>query len=121
MTKILYIDDEPINLLLFKKLFERKYEVITGLSGFEGMDLLSKHKDINIVISDMQMPEMDGIEFIEKAKQLYSKIKFYILTGYDITPRIEEALKNEVICNYFQKPFDMSEIEEKINERLCQS
>lgn len=117
-ANILYIDDEPVNLLLFEKLFETKYNVLTGLSGFDGLKLLSKHGDIGIVISDMQMPEMDGIQFIEKAKQYYPHIKFYILTGYDITPRIEEALNTNLICHYFQKPFNMMEIDNKIVESL---
>ena len=115
MTKVLYIDDEPINLLIFKTLFEKKYEVITGLSGLDGLELLKKHDDIPVVISDMQMPEMDGIEFIEKARQLYPNIKFSILTGYDITPKIKKALEGEVICNYFEKPFNFTDIDSKIS------
>lgn len=115
MTKILYIDDEPINLLIFKTLFEKKYDVITGLSGIEGLDILQRYDDISVVISDMQMPEMDGIEFIEKARQLYPNTKFSILTGYDITPKIKEAIDSEIICNYFQKPFNFADIDSKIS------
>jgi response regulator RpfG family c-di-GMP phosphodiesterase len=118
LKKILYIDDEPTNLLLFKINFENKFTVITGLSGFEGLKLLEKNQDITVVISDMKMPVMNGIEFIQKARILYPKIAYFILTGFEITQEIENALKEGVICEYFQKPFKINEIYSTIVQKL---
>jgi len=115
---ILYVDDEPMNLKLFEINFSKKFNVLTGLSGDEGLNILSKHYSVNVVISDMKMPGMNGIEFIKKAKIEYSDIKYYILTGFDITEEIANALENNLIQKYFQKPFNMREIEASIYEAL---
>lgn len=115
---LLYVDDEPINLMLMETMFAKKYRVLSGKSGFHGLQLLEEHKDVKIVISDMKMPGMDGLEFIKKAYVLYPGIVFFILTGYDITEEIETALKNRLIYKYFQKPFRMNEIEEAISKAI---
>ncbi len=115
---ILYVDDEPINLFLFNQLFEKKYKVITAESGYAGLNIIERNPNIDVVISDMKMPGMNGIEFIQKAKELYSNIHYYILTSFDITPEIDKALKTGLIDKYFQKPFNLQEIESTISEKL---
>ncbi|HPJ46571.1 MAG TPA: response regulator [Tenuifilaceae bacterium] len=115
---ILYVDDEPINLLLFSQMFDSRYNIITAESGYVGLNLIERNPDICIVISDMKMPGMNGIEFITIAKKQYSNIHFYILTGYDITPEIEDAIESGLISKYFQKPFKMGEIELAISNKL---
>ncbi len=118
MKKILYIDDEPTNLMLFKINFEKKFTVLTGISGFEGLKLLEQNKDIQVVISDMKMPVMNGIEFIRKARILYPDIAYFILTGFEITQEIENALREGIISEYFQKPFKINEIYDTIVQKL---
>lgn len=118
LPSILYVDDEPTNLLLFKINFKKKFDVITALSGEEGLEILAQNPQVKVVISDMKMPGMNGIEFITLAKQEYPNIIFYILTGYDITPEIAQALKNKLINQYFSKPFNLPEIEKSINTAL---
>jgi two-component system, response regulator, stage 0 sporulation protein F len=113
---ILYVDDEYTNLMLFRINFQKKYNVITSYSGIEGLEQLRTHPEIVIVISDMKMPGMDGLEFIKKAKSEFPDVVFFILTGYDITPEIENALESELISKYFSKPFKLTEIEEAINQ-----
>lgn len=114
-TKILYVDDEDINVMLFKINFSVNFEVLTGSSGFDGLELLDKNSDVKIIISDMKMPEMNGVEFITKAKEKFPDKKFYILTGFEITEEIQSALDSGLIQEYFQKPFNMKEIESSIN------
>lgn len=116
--KVLYIDDEPINLMLFENLFKRKYIIKSAESGFEALEILQDNDDIRVVISDMNMPGMTGLEFIKKAKAIYPGISFYILTGYDITKEIIEAINEGLIDRYFKKPFNMKEIDSSINESL---
>ncbi|MDP4210763.1 MAG: response regulator [Bacteroidota bacterium] len=116
--KILYVDDEPLNLMLFKSIFAKKYFVFTAESGMAGLSVLQETPDVDVVISDMRMPKMSGLEFILKAKELYPHIYFYILTGYEITPEIRKYLNSGLISRYFQKPFDMKEIDGAIIERL---
>ena len=112
---ILYVDDEKINLMLLEINFRNKYSVITSLSGADGLEMLNQHPEISLVISDMKMPEMNGIEFIKKAKAAYPHITFFILTGYEILPEIEDALNSGLIKKYFNKPLNIPEMEKAID------
>jgi len=114
-TRLLYVDDEKINVMLFKINFSGNYEVLTSMSGFDGLELLDNHPDIKIIISDMKMPEMNGIEFITQAKEKFPDKKFYILTGFEITDEIQSALDSGLIQKYFRKPFNIQEIETSIS------
>jgi two-component system, response regulator, stage 0 sporulation protein F len=116
--KIMYVDDEEMNLKLFELNFNRKYEVITSESGIDALNLLEEHPDLKMVISDMKMPIMNGLEFIKKAKEKYPDIKYYILTGYDITDEIQAALNSKLILKCFRKPFGFNEINMMINMSL---
>jgi response regulator RpfG family c-di-GMP phosphodiesterase len=106
--KILYVDDEFINLQLFKIIFSKKYEVLTELNPIKALEILDKELEISIVISDMRMPQISGIEFIKKAKEKYPDKKYFILTGYEITEEIRQALDNRLILEHFKKPFDIN-------------
>ena len=116
--KILYVDDEIVNLQLFKLVFSNKYEVFTAENGLKGLELLDNNHNVSIVISDMKMPIMNGIEFIQKSKAKYQKISYFILTGYEITNEIQEALNLGLIVKYFRKPFNKSEIDSEIELAL---
>jgi two-component system, response regulator, stage 0 sporulation protein F len=111
---LLYVDDEPINLRIFGLNFGKKYNIITAESGFEGLKVLQSTPEIKIAISDMRMPGMNGIEFIKLAKKEFPDIIFYILTGYEITEEIADALNEKLIHKYFRKPFNVREINEAI-------
>ena len=108
---LLYVDDEPTNVLLFKYNFKTKFNVITAPSGLKGLEELRANPEINFVISDMKMPLMNGIEFITLAKSEFPGIKYFIVTGLDITLEIENALNTDLIDKYFRKPFRIEEIE----------
>ncbi len=116
MKTILYVDDEPTNVLLFKYNFQKKYNVLTAISGYDGFEKLRAHPEIVIVISDMKMPGMNGIEFIKQAKDEFPDIVFFINSGYDLTPEIENAIETKLIHKYLSKPFKISEIESSLNE-----
>ncbi|MEP1096159.1 MAG: response regulator [Cyclobacteriaceae bacterium] len=118
---ILYVDDEEVNLFLFKTNFEASYPVFTATSGEEGLHELETHDDkIIVVISDMKMPGMSGVEFIRKAREKHNNIVYFILTGYASNEEIENALEERVIHQWFSKPFDMDKIEEAIQEALLE-
>lgn len=108
--KILYVDDEEINILLFKTLMSKNYEVITANNGEHGLEML-KNNTVDFVISDMRMPGMTGLEFIKKANAIYSEIQYFILTGYSIDDEIEDAIKNNLIVKYWGKPGDFEAID----------
>lgn len=109
--KILYVDDEEMNLVLFKYNFSSQYDLILANNGFEGLKLLDNHPDIDAIFSDMRMPQMNGLEFILKAKKKHPDKRFYILTAFDFTPEIETAMESKLILGCYQKPLNVDEIE----------
>jgi response regulator RpfG family c-di-GMP phosphodiesterase len=115
---LLYVDDEPINLKLFELNFRKKFNVLTAESGSQGYELLKQNPHTIVVISDMKMPGMNGIEFIKLAKKDFPNISYFILTGFDITEEIADALNERLIHKYFRKPFNLREIESSILEIL---
>lgn len=117
-TKILYVDDELINLKVFEINFNKKYEVFIAEHGVKGLELLKQHLDIKIVISDMRMPIMNGIEFIKKVKEIDPKIPCYILTGFDMNDEIEECIESGLILGHFTKPFSATEITASIENSI---
>lgn len=104
---ILYVDDEEPNLILFERVFEEMYEVITAESGEKGLEVLKKSSnEITAVLSDMKMPRMNGVEFIKIAKKSFPYISYFILTAFDYNREIDLAIKENIIDKFFTKPFD---------------
>lgn len=118
MTRLLYVDDEELNLKVFQISFRKKYEVIIQDNPKEALEILENDNDIQVVISDMRMPDMNGIQFIREAFPKHKNIKFFLLTGYEMTEEIAQALEEGLIQEYFQKPFNVKMIEEKIELAL---
>jgi response regulator RpfG family c-di-GMP phosphodiesterase len=116
--KILYVDDEATNLFLFQELLKMDFEVVTALSGREGIGIIKENADIGVVFSDMKMPGMNGIEFLSEARGLLSEVPFYILTGFEVTESIRTALDNGLILKYFKKPMDLQEITKEVKSLI---
>jgi len=109
---ILYVDDEPINLQLFKINLGNKYNVFTANSGSNALEVLAEFKkQINVIVSDFRMARMSGIELINTAKLKYPSIYCYMLTGFDNNKEIDEAIDKGTLKKCFRKPFNMVEIE----------
>lgn len=118
---VLYVDDEEINLYIFKNSFSHKYSVITASSGEEGLAKLSDHQnDIIVVISDMRMPQMNGVEFITEARKIHDHIFYFILTGFEYSNEIKSAIENKIVQKFFTKPFDIEEISQTIEDAVNQ-
>jgi two-component system, response regulator, stage 0 sporulation protein F len=113
---ILYVDDEPLNLELFVLNFEDKYTILTADSPFVGLEVISLHPYVSIVISDMMMPHMNGLDFIKCVRELQPNMVCFILTGFDLSQELMEALNNRIISKYLCKPFDVKAIEKAIAE-----
>jgi two-component system, response regulator, stage 0 sporulation protein F len=118
LIKILYVDDEPINLELFKITYEDVFEVLLAESGSKGLELIEKEDDIKFVVSDMKMPVMNGMEFIRKLKQIKSELPCVILSGYQKDNEIVQAIMDRVLVDYVMKPFDNIQLQFLINKTL---
>ena len=104
--RILVVDDEPSIITSLRRLLKHYgMEVFTANSGREGLELLEREQ-IDVVVSDMKMPEMDGAQFLEKVFARWPEIKRILLTGYaDISSTIA-AVNRGKIWRYIAKPWD---------------
>jgi CheY-like chemotaxis protein len=81
MAKILVLDDEPSILLMIKKMLEKEgHEVDLALNGREGMELFEKNKP-DLVITDIIMPEKEGLETILELRKKYPELKIIAISG----------------------------------------
>ena len=101
---LLYVDDEENNLMSFKATFRLKYNVIIALSAVEAMKILEQ-KPIEIIITDQRMPNMTGIEFLEKVLEIYPDPIRILLTGYTDLSAIIDAVNKGKIYHYLTKPW----------------
>lgn len=116
---ILFVDDEVINLFVLKKRFEEEYNVLTAEDAEDAIKKVNENKDsLNAIISDLRMPGMDGLEFIDKVKPDVIDIPCFLLTGYDRNKEIEGAISSQKIQHLFKKPFDYQEIDSILKESL---
>lgn len=108
---ILYVDDEPINTELFKIIFEQKLDVHIAHCASEGLEKLKNNSALKVVISDLNMPDTNGIEFLKQVSFLNSTIIRIILSGYEEGEQIQKAKENNIIMDYLPKPFDRKKLE----------
>ncbi|MDP5275287.1 ATP-binding protein [Chengkuizengella axinellae] len=117
---ILIVDDESTNIrILFNLLTKQHYNVITAYSGKEALAKLSQHKEIDLVISDVMMPEMSGLDLCKKIRETRSLIKLPILlaTVKDMPGDIDLGFKAGA-NDYVTKPFDTKTILARIQTLL---
>jgi DNA-binding NtrC family response regulator len=107
--KILIVDDEEMMRNLLSKILKReKYQIVTACDGLEGLNKVqSEH--IDIVISDMKMPRMNGFELLKHIKEDYPEIGVIIMTAYGDTYTVKDALLLGA-DEYITKPFKSYEI-----------
>ena len=118
LKKVLYVDDEVMNLFLFENLLANNFDIETTKSPEKGLEIVKENPGFDVVISDMKMPGMNGLEFIKQAKEFYNKCPYLILSGYHKIPEIEDALEEGLICNFLQKPFEVEEISATIHREI---
>lgn len=116
-SSILYVDDEESNLRIFKSSFRRHYTIFTAISGKEGLEILSTNA-IQLVISDQKMPEMTGVEFLERVAENYPNTVRIILTAYSDTEDIMRAINKCGIFRYLVKPWNKDEMLLTIDKAL---
>ena len=93
-SKILYVDDESINLYLFETIFGQDFEIETTESGSAALEKIQHDPTIKVLVSDMLMPEMDGLELIHAVKKIKPGLSCYILSGYPDHDDVLEAVSS---------------------------
>ena len=106
---ILYVDDEMHNLVSFRATFRREYKILLAQSGQEGLNIMNTER-VHLIISDQRMPEMTGVQFLEKTLSEFPDVIRMILTGFSDVDAIIEAINTGKVFRYITKPWDETEL-----------
>ena len=104
--KIIYVDDDDINVKLFEINFRDKYDTFTCLYPVEALDII-KQENIEVIITDYKMPVMNGMELIEKVKESQPKSSCIILSGYLESEVVTDKKK---VFKYVMKPYKLNDM-----------
>jgi DNA-binding NtrC family response regulator len=113
--RVLYVDDEVVNLQGFKANFRRNYTVYTASSATEARKVLTEH-EIHVLITDQKMPETLGTELLEVVVKEYPQQERIMLTAYADSQAILDAFQNGNIFRYVLKPYDPEQLKKIIDE-----
>lgn len=102
--KILLVDDEPNVLQAYQRLLHNEFTTETAVGGIEALSALQTHGPFAVVLSDMRMPEMDGIQLFTKVKDLAPDTIRIMLTGYADVKTALSAVNQGNIFRFLTKP-----------------
>ena len=122
LNRILIAEDDPFIRKVLRHVLEDEFEVSTQINGFEAMTWLEKGNPVDILITDIQMPHMDGRELIRtvRASPLFQKLPILILSTF-------EDSNTRITClelgadDYMTKPFNPLEVKAKVHALLRRS
>lgn len=105
-ARILFVDDEENILRALKRLFmDEDCEVFTASSGADALKILQENKDICVIVSDQRMPEMTGVDFLEKSRKISPQSIRILLTGYADINAAVDAINRGGTYRYITKPW----------------
>lgn len=115
--KILVIDDEEIVRISCKKcLIPEGYDVSVAGNGLEGLKLTEAEK-YDLILTDLKMPDVDGMEFLMRVRQRQPEARVIMITGYSTVEHAEEAIRFGAY-NYIEKPFTPDTLIAAVKEAL---
>jgi len=121
-AKILVVDDEPDVEALMRQAFRRQirdnvYEMIFATDGEDALEKLRQHPDIDVVLSDINMPRMDGLTFLGRVGEVNPLVKVIIISAYSDIPNIRTAM-NRGAYDFLVKPLDFQDLEATLVKTL---
>lgn len=123
-AKILVVDDEPeiigmIKLKMRNQIKENKYRFVFAKSAYEALSILeNEHENIDILVSDINMPGMNGISLVNKVNDKFPSIKSVMVTAYSDMNNIRSAMKNGV-HDYLTKPLNFADFETTLDKTIA--
>lgn len=114
--KVLYIDDEPNNLVSFKASFRFDYNIFIANNTNEALEKLQENPDISVILSDQKMPGMTGVEFFEDIRTKYPNPVRILITGYTDIDSVINAINRGHVFRYIKKPWTDVDVQSAIDE-----
>jgi len=115
--RLLYLDDEEQNLVAFKALFRRDYEIFTTTSPQEAVAYLAEH-EVQVMLSDQKMPEVSGVEFFELTLAEFPYAVRVLVTGYADMDAVIDAINKGQVYRYVAKPWNENDLRICINNAI---
>ena len=124
LHRILIVDDEPDLEPLILQRMRRKmraglYDFLFARNGVEALETLNQHPDIDVIISDINMPEMDGLTLLEQIRKLDPNIRAIIVSAYGDMKNIRTAMRRGAV-DFITKPIDFEDFEETLERTIIQ-
>lgn len=104
-TLLLVDDEENIASALTRLLRRDGYKILRASSGKEGLELLARN-EVGVIVSDQRMPEMTGVEFLSRVKELYPDTVRIVLSGYTELNSVTDAINRGAIYKFLTKPWE---------------
>jgi two-component system response regulator HupR/HoxA len=120
MNRVLFVDDEQMILnSLMRGLRDEPYECYFASSGYEALKILQDH-EISVLVTDMKMPGMSGLDLLKAVKFVYPDLVKLVLSGYTQLPQVLVTINQGDIFKFITKPWDLDEelkgiIQESVN------
>ena len=115
-VKLLIIDDDPKVSWVLSQGLEKNFEILSARDGPEGIKLASESKP-ELILLDIKMPGLSGLEVLEKIKSLDQNSNVIMLSGHGDTKNIVESIKRGA-SEFINKPFDVKEVEIHLQNAL---
>jgi len=117
LKKILVIDDEPTIRIFLNEILEVwGYECIEASRAQEGIDLIKKG-GIDLLLLDIQLPQMNGLEAVQKIREIEKEMPILIISAFHNMKNVVEMLEVET-QGFINKPFDIEKLKAKIEKEL---
>ncbi len=116
--KILCIDDDPGVLMYLKAALSQNHEVTTATCGEEGLEKFKAEGPFSIVISDIQMPDISGIEVVNKVYEQNKDTVCILITGQTNFTYAREAVNPDLNIKFLMKPLSISALRVEIKESV---
>jgi two-component system, sensor histidine kinase and response regulator len=115
---LLCLDDESHNLDALERIFRKKFNVLKAIDGLTAFGFLNSYPHIPIIISDQRMPEISGVEFLEKSINTHPDSIRILLTGYTDIESVIESVNKAQIYRYLTKPWDAIDLSNTVDQAL---
>jgi DNA-binding response OmpR family regulator len=118
MTRVLVVDDdETLRFSLAQVLQEAGYETVKAKHGLDGLSVLKQDADFDVILSDVKMKEMDGLQFLAELKTQYPDISVIMMTGHATVDTAVQAMREGAV-NYLLKPISRRGLLEGVREAV---
>ena len=118
---VIYVDDEEINLYIFKEMFRNDFDIHTTTSAEEALAYLTNNK-VDLIVTDQIMPEMSGVEFLEKLITQYSSEseipRRIMVSGFTQKGDVEKALERKLMDKFIKKPWIYEDLKGALLESI---